>query len=325
MPESHFLPITGNDSIGQRTLYGTWLPPGARVAAYVGPQSSLSDSYSSSSLLVATLAEGLNRCRSGKGDYVICLPGHTETVSTTTMLDNLVPGTNIVGAAAPGSSLMPTFTWSGTTNTSIWTVDDANVTISGLRLHFNGADSIDTPIKVSAGGCTLSNNYILTGSDTALDCDVGITVLAGGNFFTFQNNYVYSTGSAVNTNALLISGDAVDSPKILSNTFICPATSTNGIVEVGLTTAVITNMEIARNVFVNKSTGSACIRLLDTAMTGVVYNNYCGLTANTDPTVTGISLAGTTNTLVQFFQNFTNDGEAKGRSGILSPVVNDGN
>src|SRR6476620_11509935 len=280
---NNFLPYVGNDSVGQRTPHGTWLPPGSRVAAYVGPQSESTDAYSSSSLLVSTLAAGLARCRAGKGDVVAVLPGHTETVSTTTMLDNLVSGTQIIGCAPAGSSLMPTFTWAGTTTTAIWSLNDANVTLNGLRLHFNGADSMDTPIKVSATGNTITNCYILVGSDTALDSDVGITVLAGGDHFLFRNNYVYSTG-----------------------------------------TAVITNAEIANNVFVNKSTGSACIRLLDTAMTGVVYNNYCGLTANTAPLTTGISLAGTTNTLVQFFQNFTNDGEAKGTSGILSPAANDG-
>jgi hypothetical protein len=133
---------------------------------------------------------------------------------------------------------------------------------------------------------------------------------------------VYTTGSAVATNALLASG-ATESLKVLDNTFIVPATSTNGIVEVGLAAVVATNLEIARNKFVNKSTGSACIRMTDTAHTGIVYDNYCGLTANTAPLTTGISLAGTTNNLVQFFQNFTNDGEAKGTSGILSPAAND--
>lgn len=324
MPANHFLPAVGNESIGMRMLYGTWVPPGSRVAAYVGPQSDTTDAYVGSSLLVSTLAAGLARCRSGKGDVVLVLPGHTETVSTTTMLDNLVPGTQVIGVAPVNSGLAPTFTWAGTTNTAIWTIDDANCTFANLFLKFNGADSIDTPIKVSAAGVSIQGCRILTGSDTTLDSDVGITVLAGGSQFSFRNNYCYATGTAVNTNMLLISGDAVDSPKILDNVFIGPATSTNGLVELGLTTAVITNIEIARNRLVNTSTGSACIRLLDTAMTGIVYDNYCGLTANTAPATTGISLAGTTNTLVQFFQNFTNDGEAKGTSGILSPAANDG-
>lgn len=324
MPSNHFIPGVGNDSIGIRTLYGTWLPPGARVAAYVGPQSDTTDTYVGSSLLVSTLAAGLARCRSGKGDVVMVLPGHTETVSTTTGLDNLVAGTQIIGCAPVNSSLAPTFTWSGTTTTAIWNMTKADVTFANLFLKFNGADSMDTPIKISGAGFNMRGCRVLTGSDTALDSDVGITVLAGGSQCVFQSNYFYATGTAVNTNMLLISGDAVDSPKVLDNVFIGPATSTNGLLEIGLSTAVVTNMEVGRNRFVNTSTGSACIRLLDTAMTGIVYENYCGLTANTAPLTTGISLAGTTNTLVQFFNNQTNDGETKGTSGLLSPAVNDG-
>lgn len=321
---NHFLPGVGNDSIGQRTVHGTWLPPGARVAAYVGPQSESSDAYASSSLLVSTLAAGLARCRSGKGDVVAVLPGHTETISTTTAFANLVAGTQIIGCAPVGSGQMPTFTWAGTTTAATATISVANVTLHGLRFNLNGADSMDTPLIISGANACIRNCYILTGSDTALDSDVAITISAGADNFLFANNYCYATGTAVNTNTVLISG-AVDSPKILNNTFMIPATSTNGIVEVGLSAVVVTNMEIGGNVFVNKSTGTACIRLLDTAMTGVVYDNYLGLTANAAPLTTGISLAGTTNTLVQFFQNFTNDGEAKGTSGILSPAVNDGN
>jgi hypothetical protein len=199
----------------------------------------------------------------------------------------------------------------------------ADVLIKNMTLRFNGADSIDTPIVVSAAGCGLESCNILLGSDTALDSDIGITLAAGADFFKFKDNYVYTTGTAVVTNALLASG-AVDSLKVTDNVFIVPATSTNGIVEIGAAAVVCTNLEIARNKFVNKSTGSACIRMTDTAHTGIVYDNYSGLTADTAPATTGISLAGTTNILVQFFQNFTNDGEAKGRSGILSPAANDG-
>lgn len=320
MPVGQYLPLVGNDSVGQRTMYGTWLPPGSVVAAYVGPQASITDAYTSSSLLVSTLAAGLARCRAGKGDTVVVLPGHTENVSTTTGLDALVSGTQIIGAAPPGSSLMPTFTWTGTTNTSIWTIDDANVSISGLRLHFNGADSIDTPIKVSAAGVVMNNNVILTGSSTTLDSDVGITVQSGADFFFCLNNYFYALSTAVNTNAVSVTG-SVDSAKFLNNTFIIPATSTNGILDVSGT---CTNLEIGTNKFVNTSTGSATMRFADVAMTGIVYDNYSHLAANTAPLTTGISLAGTTNILLGFFQNFTNDGETKGTSGLLSPAVNDG-
>lgn len=323
MPLNHFLPAVGASTTGFRTPFGTWLQPGARVAAYVGPQSESTDAYVSSGLLVATLAAGLARCRAGKGDIVYVLPGHTETVSTTTMLDNLVSGTRIIGCAPMNTTLVPTFTWAGTTTTAIWALNDANVELSGLRLNFNGADSMDTPVIVTAAGVTIRDCVILTGSSTTLDSDVGITVSTGADFCSIENNYFYSLSTAVNTNAVLVSA-AVDSFKFKNNTMFVPATSTNGILQVGAAAVVCTNLEIANNVIVNTSTGSACIGFTDVAHTGVCYNNYSGLTANTAPTTTGIVLAGTTNILVQFFENKTNDGEAKGTSGILSPAANDG-
>lgn len=326
MPANHFLPAVGSENVGIRTPFGTLVPPGARVAAYVGPQSESTDAYSASSLLVSTLAAGLARCRSGKGDVVFVLPGHSETINTTqvALLNSaLVAGTQIIGVAPFRSGLMPALTFNGTTNTTTWTVNVANVLMQGLKFNFNGADSIDTPLVFTAAGCRFANNVVNMGSDTTLDCDVGLTVSTGSDFMTIQDNLFYTTSTAVNTNSILVSA-AVDSLSIVRNRFIVPATSTNGIIQVGASTVAITNIDIGNNVMVNKSTGSACISFTDQAHTGVCYENYSGLTANTAPLTTGIVLAGTTNILVQFFNNQTNDGEAKGTSGLLSPAVNDG-
>lgn len=319
---SNFLPFSGNESVGLRTAHGTWLPPGSRVAAYVGPQSESTDAYSSSSLLVATLEAGFARCRSGKGDVVAVLPGHTQTVTTQTLFSALVAGTQIIGCAPFMSGLMPTITVTGTTTVATSTISVANVSMSGIRWNMNGADSMDTPLVITGAGCSITDCVFLTGSDTALDSDVAITVSTGADNFNFLRNYVYSTGTAVNTNSLLVSA-AVDSCKIKGNTFMAPATSTNGIIQIGAAAVVPTNVEIGYNVVLNKSTGSACIGFTDVAMTGVVYNNYCAVSANTAPATTGIVLAGTTNILVHFFNNQTNDNEAKGTSGVISPAAND--
>lgn len=321
---NHFLPFVGNDSIGQRTVHGTWVPPGSRVAAYVGPQSESTDAYVNSSLLVSTLAAGLARCRAGKGDVVYVLPGHTETVSATTGLANLVTGTQIIGCAPFGSSLMPTFTFAGTTNTSVWSFNKADVSVSGLRINGNGADSIDTPLIVTGAGNSFKNNIFLTGSDTALDTDVMLTVSTGADFCNISGNYFYSTGTAVNTNAVLVSA-AVDSLQMLDNVAMVPATSTNGIFAIGAAAVVVTNMNIGRNRIVNKSTGTAGIILTDVAHTGMVYENFVNLTASAASGTNGIGVgvlaAGATNSLVQMFQNFVCDGSTKGTTGVIVGVA----
>jgi hypothetical protein len=299
-------------------MFGTWIAPGANVT-FLGPPGVFEATYTENAR-VATLAPAVARCRASKNDVIFALPGYSENVSSAAFA-SIPAGTKLIGLGVPGESSAPKLIWTAVAGTLLFQA--ADILFQNMTLQFNGADSIDAPITVSAAGCGIEDCRILLGSDTALDSDVGITVAAGGDNFRFLRNYVFTTGSAVVTNAVLING-AVDSPKIADNTFIVPTTSTNGIVEIGAAAVVVTNMEVSNNKLINKSTGSACIRMTDAAHTGVVYDNYSGLTANTAPGTTGISLAGTTNILVQFFQNFTNDGEAKGTSGILSPAANDG-
>lgn len=312
------LPLVGQRSTGFRTFFGSWIAPGARVT-FLGPAGAFDSSFMDADR-VGTLASAAARCRAGKNDIILALPGYSENVSTAAYA-SIPAGTKLIGLGVPGEASAPKLIWTLTSATLL--LNAADILIQNMTLNFNGADSVDAPIIVSAPGCGFENCNILLGSDTTLDSDVGITVAAGGDQFRFKDNYVYTTGNAVTTNALLFNG-AVDSPKVLDNMFIVPATATNGIVQVGAAAVVVSNLEIARNKLVNKGAGTACIRFTDTAHTGVVYNNYCGISADGAAATTGISLAGTTNILVQFFQNYTNDGETKGTSGTLSPAANDG-
>lgn len=317
---NHFLPFVGNDSIGQRTVHGTWVPPGSRVAAYVGPQSESTDAYVTSSLLVSTLAAGLLRCRAGKGDIVYVLPGHTETVSVTTMLDNLVSGTQIIGCAPFGSGLMPTFTFSGTTTTSVWTVDDANVTIRGLRFECTGADSMDTPIVWTGAGGRFEGNFVTLGSDTTHDCDVFLTVGTGADNLQILGNKMKSLSTAVTTNAILVSGTAVEGVTIAYNYIRATLSSaTGGLIAI---TAAATNLDIHHNYLFNLVEDGVGIRVSDVAMTGLIYDNYFGgvdVGGTVANALKAVSFAGTTNPVTKCFNNLATD-ENNG-SGVISPAA----
>lgn len=315
MPVNHFLPLVGNESVGQRTMYGTWLPPGARLAAYVGPQSSLTDSYSTNGLLVSTLAAGLARCRAGKGDVVVVLPGHTETVSTTTMLDNLVSGTQILGAAPFGSTLMPTFTFSGTTNTSTWTVDDADVTMAGLKLACSGADSIDTPLVVTGASFSFINNYVDTGTGASNDCDVAITVGTGATNCTIAGNVMITTGGA-NTNIILVSGTGVNGLRILDN-FIHGSCSSNALINL---TGTAVGFQIGRNILHNVgATAPTGIAHADTALVGIIHDNRLAFTTDITVLTGAISAAGVATASVRSINNFGCDEDSLG--GVLTPTA----
>lgn len=299
------------------TPYGTLLKPGGRVAAYVrstGAQDG-EDHFAASGNLVTTLNAGLARCRSGQGDIVYVLPGHTENVSAADFFTSLVAGTQILGVGNPYSSNAPKLTWTAATATFL--LDVADVTLANMRLNFDGADAVAAPFTVSATGCSIVGNVINHGSSSSLDSLIGVTVASGGDFFTFAGNWSYTTSTATMTNILSATA-AVDNLKILSNRAIVPLTSTNGAFNIGSSAVVLTNLEIGGNRVVNKSTGTAGVAsFTDVAHTGICYDNFSGVTASSDPDATssGIVLAGTTNILVHFFQNFTT-GEEKGTMGI---------
>lgn len=139
------LPAYGIQS-GLQTPFGIVLPPAQQVL-YVrstGPQSG--DSPDLVARLLPTLAQALAYCRAGLGDTVVCLPGHSESVTDATMLTNLVAGTKVIGLGRGGN--MPVFRWTATG--SQWAVAVADVVFANLRLRLEGANGVVKAIAVTA-------------------------------------------------------------------------------------------------------------------------------------------------------------------------------
>lgn len=319
MASGHYLPLVGNTNIGQRTLYGTWLPPGARVAAYVGPQSDTTDSYSTSSLLVSTLNAGLARCRSGKGDVVVVLPGHAENISTADFLSSLVAGTRIIGIGNPGETSHPTFTWTATASSVL--LDVANVSIDNLSFDWTSIDGVVAPITVTGAGCSISNCQITVQSASA-GALKGVDVSTGANGFRFVNNNMLGVGEAqpLTSSAVLVSA-AVNDVEISGN-YICtagPGAATTGLIAV---TAAATNVRIRGNETVNLETAGTAlftITIGDHAATGVISRNFCKITSAVTTTTSGVEIGTAALVGVGMFENYCSDtAEA---NGVLAPVA----
>lgn len=193
--------------------WGTFVKPGGRIAAYVrstGAQDG-EDHFAASGLLVATINEGLKRCRSGQNDIVLCLPGHTETYSTTgAVWANLVAGAQIIGCGSPGATNNPNITLSHT-GASI-ALNVANVTLAGLNIN-SATAAVTGAIVVTGAGVTLASNFIrFTG---ALGANPGVAVTGGANFSFLANHYVAdSTAAMVN-----VTGAASTNLLIIGNLF----------------------------------------------------------------------------------------------------------
>jgi len=300
-----------------RTQFGIILPPGAHVAAYVrstGFQSG-DDPYISANL-VTTLAQGLSRCRSGFGDFVVCLPGHSESVTDATMLTNLVAGTRVIGVGH--GSMRPVFRWTATA--SQWSITKADVVFSGLNLRLEGANGVVKAIAVTGNDVCILGCDIETGSGASNKATIAIEVgtgAAGGTRFTFAGNNVRGVVAGASTNVLLVS-NAADGITITDNDMICAGTTTNGLINVQ---SAATSLKIKRNALENTVASSvACINFANVAADGVCADNYCTVKNATTITqgTTGITVGGTNN-LVGFFQNFTLN--SVNSSGILTPAA----
>jgi hypothetical protein len=309
---NHFLPAVGNTNIGIRTAHGTWLPPGSRVAAYVGPQSESTDAYSSSGLLVATLNAGLARCRAGKGDVVVVLPGHAENVTAADFFSSLVSTTQIIGVSTCRSA-MPTFTFTATAATFL--LDVAGVTLSGLKFAV-GVDEVVNMINVSADGCTIQDCFFDVGTASNMDSDTPVIVATGATNCRIIDNEFIGTSTAINTNIISVTGTAVNAFDISRN-FIHASVASSGLISV---TGTATGFRIGNNLLHNTSgTAPNGISHADTALVGLIHDN--GIAFTTDITVlTGaIAAAGVATASVRMLRNFGTDEDSLG--GVLTPVL----
>lgn len=300
-----YAPMPGGVDLGTVMV----MPTGANViyVRSLGPQSA--DPPALTGKIVSTLAAGLAQCRSGLYDTVVCLPGHSESVSTSTMLSGLIAGTRIIGFGR--GSNMPTFRWTATG--SKWTINVADVSIHGLRLRLEGANGVVKAIETTAADTRISGCDIEVASGAALKATIAVEVGTGGTRAEIVGNRFRGSATHNVTDGVLVAA-AVDGVRICDNEMIFSATAANGNVRVAAVAA--TNLTIARNLLFNTHTAStACIAFGAAASTGLMFSNMMA-TIN-DGTVTAQGVTFGAGCLVRAFENYSCDEPAK--SGVLTP------
>ena len=292
-----------------RTPFGVLLPPGGRVAAYVGSQTDANDFYADGRLLVSTLNAGLARCRPGGNDYVIVKDGHSENISSADQMSNLVAGTRIV---AEGNC---TFTFTATAASFLVDVDD--VKLIGLKFDCTGVDNLVAPMTVTGARCSITDcEFILQdGSNGALKgVELSGTAADG---FVFARNKMLSADQAdpLTSGALVIAG-ASDNIEVVGN-YISAASpgDTVGLIDV---TAAATNLRIYENDLLQlESTNAADALIIDNvAATGMVSKNRIRLSENNAPASSGVSIGASAD--IGLFDNLVTAANA---SGALSPAA----
>lgn len=299
---------------GLRTPHGILLPPGGRIAAYVrstGAQDQ--DDTALGNNLVLTLAAGLARCRAGMMDTVVVLPGHSESVSDTTMLTNLVNGCRILGSGR--GSAMPTFRWTATT--SQWILDNNDVVIQGLRLRLEGANGVVKALAVTGADVGIFGCDIEVASGATAKATIAVEAGAGSTRFEFIGNIMRGTAAHNVTDGVLIAA-AVSDVRIEDCEMVFSATAANGCIRV---TAAALGLRILNNEIANTHTSSASgITIGAVAATGNISRNNISVLSTGAQTAgtTGIDVSAGTS-LVRCFNNYVcNDPRV---SGILQPAA----
>lgn len=100
-----------------------------------------------------TLGYAIGRCRANKGDMIIVMPNHSETITGVAGLDFDVAGITVMGMGFGGNK--PTFLMDGAATVTA-EVAAANVTISGLRFSAGHADIV-AGVVVAAADCWLDD------------------------------------------------------------------------------------------------------------------------------------------------------------------------
>ena len=193
---------------GISTAYGSWIAPGAQIAAYVrsgGVQTNILTELSQKTQL--TLNAGLAQCRAGMGDIVLVAHDHAENVASADQMSNLVAGTRIMGLGY--GNLRPTFTWTATAASFL--LDVANVQLHNCILRLAGpvgttALTVTAPITVSGAGCQINNCEINWGVDADQLCTIGITTQATADQFVFANNRCFAAADGGATTFLQLVG-----------------------------------------------------------------------------------------------------------------------
>ena len=217
---------------------------------------------------LATITQGLSKCTASKGDIIMCMPGHAESVIAAAGIAISKIGVAIVGMGT--GALRPTITFATDTLADI-DIDAANVSLINLRFVGNIA-ALAAPIDVNAAGFEMINcDFYCTTATTDFDITV-ITdaaaddmIISGCNFW-----YEYSLADTAvsNTSTECIRLVGADRAVIVGN-FIAGNFTTAAIN--GITT-LSTSIKINNNSFISLQTDKLWIDLVATCTGRIEYN-----------------------------------------------------
>lgn len=257
-----------------------------------------------------TIDAAISACTAGRGDVIYVVPGHTETVTATSIaLD--VAGVTVIGLG--NEDLRPTLTFGAAAATI--TVTGANCAWKNCRFLANFQDVAAAFTIGAAKGFTLDGNHFYEGSSVLNFLSIVVTGATDNEAdrLTITNNYY--RGQATSPNAFISILAAETGVFIKGNDVFMAATNNVGHF-ITLSTKVMTAIRIIGNslTVVGATTATVGIFLTGSgSSTGLMAYN---LVSSLDTTTELIITASTG--IAQFENYYTGTADASGK---LWPVV----
>lgn len=194
----------------------------------------------------STLAGALTQCTASRGDIIMVMPGHAETVSSSTALTLNVAGVLVVGLGQ--GSLRPTFTLdTATTATVNVTADNIGILNCVFKANFAGIAAcftLTTAKNFSLSRCEFVDNSSILNFKTLVDTDA--TSNNADGIWLDTNRWV---GLGATSGSCVIKMDGTNKDVIVRNNYFAhKATSTAGFMPIA-TGKVVTGLHLDNNVF----------------------------------------------------------------------------
>ena len=214
---------------------------------------------------LSTIDAAVNLTTASKGDVILVMPGHAETIVAAGGIAADVAGISIVGLGHNENRPVVTF---GTDVAASVTVGAANIRIANIVFK-NNIDSQTYCVDVNAAGCTVDTCEFLEGSSkqylTAIDINGGAANAC--DRATIRNCKFYSIAAGA-ANAIELGEVAT---RILIEDNIFDGDFSDAAIH-NPTGKILTNLIIRRNIARNRQTGDHAIELVS-ACTGEATDN----------------------------------------------------
>lgn len=261
--------------------------------------------------LFATVDEAIGNCTSNGGDMILVLPGHTETVTATSIACD-VAGVKIIGLGSGENR--PTFTFGAAAATI--TVSAANVSWENCRFVANFADVVSAFTLTTAVGFTAKGNDFLDTS-SILNFLVCVTTSAVNNqsdSLSFIGNYVYGLAA---TSGAVVSILANELRLRVEDNIVDKAATNDAGQMITLSSKIVGGVRILRNILTVVGSAGATVGVFLTGSgatsSGIIAYNLC-----TSLDTTG-ALFMTAGTGISPHENYMSG--AVDKSGTLFPVA----